>query len=115
MFSPNPICTILEIKYILNIYISPIIPPFNIPFFFILIVLILLPISILTIVEIIITTGITLSAIFVYVSIIENKNNNIKVLKKEITIPLKMFTKLFLLSNPVFYHIFHIYNSPFLE
>ena len=95
-------------------YINPIIPPFNIPFLLILIVLILLPINMLITVAIIITTGITLSAISVYVNIIENKNNIIKVLKKEITIPLKIFIKFFLLSNPVIYYIFHIYNSSFL-
>ena len=95
-------------------YINPIIPPVNIPFLLILIVLILLPINMLITVAIIITTGITLSAISVYVNIIENKNNIIKVLKKEITIPLKIFIKFFLLSNPVIYYIFHIYNSSFL-
>ena len=64
--------TILDSKYIKTIYINPINAPFTIPFFFILVILKLLPISILTAVIIIITVGIAVSGTPVLLSIIAN-------------------------------------------
>ena len=60
---------ILDIKYIIIMYIPPIIPPLTIPFLLIFLVEIVLPINILTKDIPIITIGIVLSEIFEYVSI----------------------------------------------
>lgn len=98
----------LDIIYILPIYISPIIPPYINPFFLILLAPILLPINILIILITIITGAIVLSDIFVYVNTIANINNNIRVNIKDIIMPIRLFTILLLLSIPyIVCYFFH--------
>ena len=79
-------------------------PPFNIPFFLILIVVIELPIKML-IPVIIITTGfIVLSFILVFTKIIENINKNTIVITIDIILPISIF--LILIFGPsVFYFV----------
>ena len=72
IFNEKFFVIMLEIKYIEIIYINPTIIPVNIPFFFILYVLIVPPINILIAVIIIVTSGIVCSCNFVYVNINEN-------------------------------------------
>lgn len=77
----------LENKYNMTIYIPPIIAPLINPFFFIFILLILLPINILIAATMIIVGLIIVSEVSVYVKISDNINKNIKVVTNAIPNP----------------------------
>ncbi len=77
--------------YRINIYVPPIIAPFNIPFFFIFILTIELPINILTVVIAIIDGEIMLSDVFVYVNMAANTINSNIVIINDIIIPIIIF------------------------
>lgn len=81
--------------YKLNKYIPPIRAPFNNPFLFTFKLPIELPINILIAVVTIMTGVIKFSLIFVYVKIIENTNNIIKVNIIDIITPFIIFIKFF--------------------
>lgn len=72
-------------------YIKPTIAPFIIPFFLKLDIDIVLPINMLIPTIIIVTVGIVLSRVFVYVTKHENIINAIIVIAIEITLPINIF------------------------